>query len=284
MPFRTYDMLPSDELAKKVFAGEVVILRALDPLHRLIDWARNALEEAFAPHDPRDAENHMDVASFNRIMNGVAKQFREDPDVSALYQAMFEALGYEAETTFEDIRKLRRSPSNPDFWSWRVRALPAHRDGWATNMPHMINWWAPVYAVAPETSVLFYPDYWDHPIANDSANWDLDELMARIRAGNRGDYPLLPTVNAPLPDDLAHPLSIKPGEIVAFSGYHLHASGLNTTGQTRFNIETRTLALQDLRHEGAPNVDGKAPRLGVDLFRSLADETPLTPEHLQQGL
>ncbi|WP_350335038.1 hypothetical protein [Coralliovum pocilloporae] len=270
-----------DELGERVFSGEIVILTELQSVKALSDWARLALKEAFSPHDPRDAENHLDGESFNRIVGEVAKRFRTDEDVSRLYRGMFEELGYDPSDVYEDIRKLRRQPSNQALWSWRVRALPAHRDGWATNIAQQINWWAPIYDIQEATTVLFYPYYWDTPIANDSGDWDFDELMRRVRSGDRSDYPLLPTVTEEPDASSVLPLDIRPGEIVAFSGYHLHASAVNTTGRTRFNFETRTVSRSDRNKAGAPNVDGAAPRLGHSLFRSVATEQMLEPSMME---
>lgn len=53
---------------------------------------------------------------------------------------------------------------------------------------------------------------------------------------------------------------IDPGEMLCFSGAHLHASIPNTTDVARFNIETRTVCIDDLAAErGAPDLDHTAP-------------------------
>jgi len=71
---------------------------------------------------------------------------------------------------------------------------------------------------------------------------------------------------------------ISPGDLLCFSGAHLHASVPNATGLARFSIEARTVDAEDTAlNLGAPNVDGEAPRVALEWFRgarggaSLAD-------------
>ena len=61
---------------------------------------------------------------------------------------------------------------------------------------------------------------------------------------------------------------IEPGDLLCFSGAHLHASVPNTTGLARFSVEVRTVDGGDFADDrGAPNVDGEAPRVAADWFR-----------------
>jgi len=119
--------------------------------------------------------------------------------------------------------------------------------------------------------LAFYPAYWEEPVKNTSRGWDLEQ----IRAG-RSDAPVVPgpteTVN--LASEL-RPV-IEPGDLLLFSGAHLHASVPNTTGVSRFSIEVRTVDAGDAADgRGAPNVDGEAPRMASGWFRHVEDGTPL---------
>ena len=72
-------------------------------------------------------------------------------------------------------------------------------------------------------------------------------------------------------------LVIEPGDLLCFSGAHLHASVPNSTGVARFSVEVRTVDAGDVADDrGAPNVDGEAPRVAKDWFRHVDDGTPLT--------
>ena len=61
-------------------------------------------------------------------------------------------------------------------------------------------------------------------------------------------------------DSAAEAVIIEVGDLVAFSGAHLHRSGVNRTGRTRFSTEVRTVERGDFAASvGATNVDGEAP-------------------------
>ena len=102
-------------------------------------------------------------------------------------------------------------------------------------------------------------------IDNTSGSWDVSS-----------DEPLpLPTVPVDRESELR--LVIDPGEILCFSGAHLHASVPNTSGAARFSTEIRTVNIDDIRsRRGAPNVDGAEAPPKNDWFRRLSDGRSLT--------
>ena len=72
------------------------------------------------------------------------------------------------------------------------------------------------------------------------------------------------------------PVMLEPGDIVAFSAQHLHASQPNTSDVARFNLECRTVSVADVSAgRAAPNTDGTAPHTAWDWFKRLTDRTPL---------
>jgi ectoine hydroxylase-related dioxygenase (phytanoyl-CoA dioxygenase family) len=84
-----------------------------------------------------------------------------------------------------------------------------------------------------------------------------------------------------LPAAEAMPVVIEPGDLLAFSGQHLHGSVATDVSATRFSIESRTVSLSHIR-EGlsAPNVDGKAPRVVPDWFEHVVSGERLAMEIL----
>jgi ectoine hydroxylase-related dioxygenase (phytanoyl-CoA dioxygenase family) len=70
---------------------------------------------------------------------------------------------------------------------------------------------------------------------------------------------------------------LEPGDLLCFSGAHLHASVPNVSERTRVSVELRTVNLDDFRSgRGAPNLDGRAPQVPLQWFRSIVDESPLS--------
>ena len=73
------------------------------------------------------------------------------------------------------------------------------------------------------------------------------------------------------------PVLIGPGEIIAFSAQHAHATVHNLTDLTRISMDTRTLRIPDhLAGRGARNVDGRARWTTPGMFKRLSDNQPLT--------
>jgi ectoine hydroxylase-related dioxygenase (phytanoyl-CoA dioxygenase family) len=72
---------------------------------------------------------------------------------------------------------------------------------------------------------------------------------------------------------------IDPGDMLCFSGAHLHASAANVSGFTRFSIESRTVNIDDLRHNrAAPNIDCQARQVMFAWFRHVVSNESLTDE------
>lgn len=62
------------------------------------------------------------------------------------------------------------------------------------------------------------------------------------------------------------------------SGAHLHASRPNRTGRTRLNMDTGIVDRDDaLAGRGPANVDGRAPRVVHEWFRTIASGERLSP-------
>lgn len=72
-------------------------------------------------------------------------------------------------------------------------------------------------------------------------------------------------------------LVIEPGDLLSFSGAHVHAGVPDSAGVARSSVEVRTVDAGDVAGDyGTPNMDGEAPGVAKDWFRHLDDGTPLT--------
>jgi hypothetical protein len=199
-----------------------------------------------------------------------------DPHVSRLLGAALEEVGVDPERTYWDRIHLRIVP--PAAGGGQVGTIGVHRDTWGSNVLSQTNWWLPIRPLASERTIAFYPTYWSRPIENNSASWDLDEIRERRRKGER-DVPIVPEPTEPVDTDSELRIVLEPGDLLCFSGAHLHASVPNTTSEARVSVELRTVNADDLpRDRGAPDLDGRAPLVPLEWFRSMADGRPLRPE------
>lgn len=251
-------------IAERAFRGELVTFRRLDALDALLDRAREIAFTAFA--DPVHDEGRLDSELWRERATAARRDFMRSQAVSDLLCDLFSELGFDPETTYRDRAILRFQPGRAACRTRRLRDLPPHRDSWGSNIMTQLNWWAPVFPVEPGATMEIWPGYFDRPVPNSSADWNIDLLRA---AG--GDYPLLP--ESERPEEPGEPVLIEPGELLCFSAAHLHASRPNRTGRTRISLDLRTVDISD--GPGAPNVDGRGRHSGYDWFHRLSDGTCL---------
>jgi len=152
--------------------------------------------------------------------------------------------------------------------------LPAHRDTWASNIYQQLNWWLPLSQIDAGRTLCFYPTYFDSAVANTSGEWSFSDLKQSRRDGR--PYPQMPALLDPCQADAkadsgedstsgaatasdsraagaavsaeglrsaARALVVDPGDVVIFSGQHLHASVVNVTGRTRYVVVSFLLSL-----------------------------------------
>ena len=231
--------------------------------------------------------------------------FERDAVVLGLYREIFAECGVDPGTTCWDRVRLRVQQSGAGLdtvddslhGSGKYSStLPIHRDTWASNIMQQINVWMPLAEIDAGRTLAIHPSFFDMPVPNSSETWDFAALKRARKTGT--PYPQLPMVTLEAEgadggasggggnrldtslrqriEDDACPVVIAPGDVLLFSGAHLHSSVLNFTGKTRFSTEIRMVDAEDFsRGEGAPNVDGRAPCRPTEWFRSMDTRTPL---------
>ena len=256
----------------RLYRGELLVFRGLPAMLRLVERAHAMAEAAFAPHSPPLAQNALDPEDFLARAVALRRSFMRDGEARAAFRAVIESLGLDPASTFADRLILRLQPSGDTHSGRRVRDLPPHRDTWGSNLMSQINLWGPVFPLDPGATMVIWPALFGRPVPNTSADWDLERLREAP-----GRYPLLPVLRGPVSADGGRgtrelPILIEPGDLLCFSGAHLHASRPNRTGTVRVSVDSRTVDLADHRAgRGAENVDGRAPRDGRGWFHRVSD-------------
>lgn len=270
----------------RAYAGEVLVFRQLPAAKELCERFRSLrsdLESLGLPTFDCDAS---ETAFEDR--ERLCRAFERDKEVQALYGRMFDEAGVDPKATCWDRPRLRvqQSGSGVDdvansakFGTGKFSStLPPHRDTWASNIYQQLQWWMPLCRIDAGRTVCFYPDLFEREVPNGSGDWDFDALRERRKLGL--PYPQLPELRAEAESVLraseAVPVVVDPGDVVIFSGAHLHASVVNTTGVTRYSAEIRSVSVDDVRAGlGAPNVDGRAPRVPLHWFKRVEDKRSL---------
>lgn len=244
--------LVTTERSQRVFAGELLVFRQVPGLVQLCDYSDHLLRAGFGD-DPARAEYAMAPGEYRRRRRQLCQTFESDPQVQRYLLETLAGVGVDLAQCHWDRLCLRVLPCDPTLAGHR-RTTPPHRDTWGSALHAQVNWWAPLQALDPRHTLVFYPDYWQQPLANTSGEWRFEDLLAHRR--RREYYPSAPTLKAPLAPTETLAILIEPGDLLCFSGAQLHATVPNQAGRARFSIETRTLHQEDLQAgRAAPNVD-----------------------------
>jgi hypothetical protein len=252
--------LDDEARRRKLYEGDLFVYSPTPASIRLVELAARMSEEAFAPHDPREAQHHLPVEEFAAILAQLKPRFIHHPDCKTLIRDLLSQRGCDPEKTYFDVPRLRTAASGDYLTSGIAYAFHPHRDTWYSAPFCQINWWMPVYDIESENSMAFHPYYFDHPLKNGSARYNYyawNRENRRTAAQHiKSDTRDQPRPEEPIAMEPQIRLLPRPGGLILFSGAQLHSTVPNTSGRTRFSIDFRTVHLEDVLHRrGAKNID-----------------------------
>jgi hypothetical protein len=263
-----------------VFAGALIVSPRSDATAALCKHAVDMIREAFLPLDPERAQFELAVDDFVQRVGPLKSRFTNDGRTKELVRDVLAAAGCDLVDTYFDVPRLRVVPHGDYLTAGVSYAYKPHRDIWYASPTAQINWWMPVFSVTPERAMSFFPEYWDKPVANSSADFDYGEWCAVGRL-NAVDQVKTDTRKHPLPREAVSTASEvriagTTGDAILFSSAHLHATAPNVSGLTRFSLDFRTVSLSDLRRgAGAINVDCRATGTTLGDFLRAQDFRPI---------
>ena len=190
------------------------------------------------------------------IANELIIKLKNQDKFLELFENFLREINFEINGCYRDKFVVRIAPAEFKKATYEASRIGIHRDTWGTNIFEQINWWAPINYLNRTNTLIFYPEYFNKPIKNTTSSWDLNTYLKKRKLGEF-DYPSAPQ----LLEDLSHEtkelrVDIKPGEILCFSGSHLHSSTKENSNTSRFSYEIRTVSISDIIDKRqAPNVD-----------------------------
>ncbi|MGB3681565.1 MAG: hypothetical protein WA990_03680 [Rubrobacteraceae bacterium] len=269
---------PLDDALRRrlVYGGDILIFKDVAAMVELCDLTDGLIRETFDTSDPVRAQFELDREDYEDRFEALKNRYRKHEQAKRLFREALEEVGLSIGHTFWDRLHLRALPHDEGRTDGKIKRLGVHRDTWSSNVYAQTNWWAPIYPITAGRTIAFYPAYWTRPVKNTSASWDLEALRAERRGGAKPTVPLVPGPVDPVEQESELRVVIEPGDLLCFSGAHLHAGAPNSTGVARFSVEIRTVDVRDAASgAGAPNVDGDAPRTAMEWFYRVEDGTPL---------
>ena len=280
-----FDSAFSDEVRRQhVYAGQLFIFSPRPSTVALCQFARQMLEEAFAPLDPREAQFSLPVEHFVAILAELKPTFTHHPRSKELIRDILGEFNCDLDKTYFDVPKMRSMAHGDYLRSGIAYPLHPHRDTWYASPLCQQNWWLPIYDIDSQNCMAFFPRYWSQGVQNGSSSfnhyeWNLEGR--RIAAQQiKEDTRKQPRPEEPMELEPQLRIVCEAGGTLLFSGAQMHATVPNTSGRTRFSIDFRSMDIGDVvARRGAPNVDS-APR-GTTLWELYrANDFSRVPEEI----
>lgn len=262
------DRLPDDNRAARdsLYSGDLYLLAANDATRQLVAevWAEIEQEMRDLP-DPRTAQFQLSDEEYFARIGRLRKRIYTSSRFHESVARILEHHGFVAEEQAFDPIRLRVVAHEGHRLPAAAPIYYGHRDTWYSNPQAMITWWIPLHDVCAEETFVFFPDEFARAVRNDSEIFEFDEWVRvdqkkRIgwqdaSTGTTARYPQLEET----PQGRVIPVACRAGDLLLFSGQHLHRTHPQATGRTRFSLDFRSVHLRDhAEGRAAPNVDNRS--------------------------
>lgn len=273
--------IEDDRRRASVFAGNIHLQTGQAGCLALCRHADTLIREAFGDIEPRRAQHVLAVPDFIQRVGPLKSRFTNEARTKELMQAALLDLGVDPERTYFDLPRLRAVPSGDYLTSGVSYAYKAHRDTWYAHPRALVNFWMPVYGIDQCAAMAMFPAYFDRPVANHSDGFDYADWVAhaRFQAASHVRQDTRPHPLPGEPIDMSSEIRIagRQGDLMVFSGCHLHATAPNSSGLIRFSIDFRTVHDEDVwQGRGPANIDSQARGTTLPDFLRVADLAPFS--------
>jgi hypothetical protein len=273
------------ERRRRLFAGDVIVYTQVPEIQAFAAFTRDLVNEALG-QDPTSVHTRRSPDELADVLIDFKPTFIHHPESIAHVRRIVTALGARADEVYADVPKLRTAFPQGGLSTGIAYAFQAHRDTWYAAPRQQVNWWMPVWPVAENNIMEFFPRWFGREIPNNSGDYNYyvaNAWRGRIKDFSGGkDTRVHPAPDEPLGADEPRITVVPPvGGIMLFSGDQLHASIPNTSTATRYSIDFRTVHLADVRDgSGAPCADVRCTGTAMRDFKRLSDGAEFTEDEV----
>lgn len=237
---------------EEIYSGRIFSFKKNSISLNLVAEIKNLISTSY--EGPLDNFHHFE--KHEDLSVKLINELKNQKTLKDLFKSFLTDIGFNQGKTYWDKFVVRIAPASDKFKPRENSRIGIHRDTWGTNIHQQINWWAPINDLDVKNTLIFYPDYFSKKVRNSTASWDLNVYLEK-RKQNDFSYPSAPELLESLATDIKIlPITIEPGEILCFSGSHLHSSTKEKSLKTRFSYEIRTVCMDDIESNiQAPNID-----------------------------
>ena len=139
-----FDSSVNDEVRRQhLYNGQLFVYSACPSAKAMCEFARELIEEAFAPFDPREAQYSLPVEEYAAILAKLKPYFIHHPKSKQFLQGILSELGCDLSKTYFDVPRMRTATSGGYLTSGIAYAFHPHRDTWYSAPLCQLNWWFP---------------------------------------------------------------------------------------------------------------------------------------------
>jgi len=261
--FHPADKFDSDKFKSSLFNGKVLIPNGFSSLLSLIIEVEGYFLDFFNVSINEFVNDNSIILEEKKIIR-FQKSIKQSKTLYEKFIIFLKDLNFDIYDTYCDQITIRFSPSINEQARGLLKPVKPHRDTWASNFQHQINWWIPLHDLSKKNSIFFIPKYFSKKVKNNSKAWSFELYK-------KGDIISSTPVSIQNFNIVDHKTKkINFGNAFCFSGNQIHGSNLGNF--RRLNIETRTLCKKDVIKFNLPkNVDNNNLVKQGKWFKSLVD-------------
>jgi hypothetical protein len=263
----------SNILENCIINGDIHILRKNNSLDEIINYSKKIIYKHFNGYqDVQKAQELINLKDYIEIIMKIKNDFTNSNETNQIIKSMLKKLNLQNEDIFFDKPKIRISTYNKYLESGAGYAFKPHRDSWYAGPKSQLNFWFPIFDTDLNSTFAIYPNYWKKPILNSSKDFDYEEWKEKFRFTAQ-QHIKTDSRNHPLPLEKVDKseefrADCASGDLVVFSGCHLHGTIPNTSSKTRFSIDFRILSKDLYKKNIGVNIDSGSTGSTIGDFKN----------------
>ena len=259
-----------NSLKRDVFDGKLIIFKNVDEIKEIVNRIKIIYDDLLYPNRFETLANEFSETNELKINERkillFQKKIKSSLSIRQLFFNFLKKINFKDSTFFDQIciRFIYKKKKLGN-----LRFVKAHRDTWASNLYEQINWWFPVNDLGLENTIYICPNYFRKKVQNNSSIWTYKRYL---KCKKNSSTPIS-TKSFKSKEKIL--ININPGDILCFSGHHIHGS--NPGNNLRISMETRSVTLNDINKYNIPeNVDGEVKEKKTMWFKDIKNKKTLS--------
>ena len=210
-------------------SGSIYIYDYSKQFNELIDYSKGLIFKYFERKDNiQNLQDELELNDFISKASALKTQFTDSKKTHQLMQDLMKNINLYGDNIYFDKPRMRIVTYNKYLETGVGYAYKPHRDSWYAGPIAQLNFWLPIFDVDKNSTLAFFPKYWNKAIKNKSKNFDYDFWKSNFRdiakdqvGQEKREHPL-PEEEIDYNDEIR--LTVKSGNVIVFPGTHLHAT------------------------------------------------------------